>query len=133
MNSLYARYRESEKGFQEKYFAMLKAGGTKHHKELLKPFGLDATDPAFWQKGLSVIEGFIDEIEAMENSLKRGAHGGGTQLASPAGSRAMPMSAPASAARRRASPRAGLFGAEKGSSGGRQAACRRRSAISRVR
>ena len=66
VNSLYARYRESEQGFQEKYFEMLKAGGTKHHSELLKPFGLDAADPKFWDKGLSVISGMIDELEAME-------------------------------------------------------------------
>ncbi|MEO6607760.1 MAG: M3 family oligoendopeptidase, partial [Aestuariivirga sp.] len=65
VNSLYARYRESETGFQEKYFDMLKAGGTKHHSELLKPFGLDATDPQFWQKGLSVISGMIDELETL--------------------------------------------------------------------
>jgi oligoendopeptidase F len=66
VNSLYAVYQNSEKGFQEKYFEMLKAGGTKHHKELLAPFGLDASDPGFWQKGLSVIEGIIDELEGME-------------------------------------------------------------------
>ena len=66
VNSLYARFRESESGFQEKYFAMLKAGGTKHHSELLKPFGLDATDPGFWLKGLSVISGMIDELEGQE-------------------------------------------------------------------
>ncbi len=66
VNSLYARYQESADGFQDKYFEMLKAGGTKHHSELLKPFGLDATDPAFWQKGLSVISGMIDELERME-------------------------------------------------------------------
>ncbi|HEY5363235.1 MAG TPA: M3 family oligoendopeptidase [Aestuariivirga sp.] len=65
VNSLYARYRESEAGFQEKYFTMLKAGGTKHHSELLRPFGLDATDPGFWQKGLAVIEGMIDELETL--------------------------------------------------------------------
>jgi oligoendopeptidase F len=65
VNSLYARYRESEQGFQAKYFEMLKAGGTKHHSELLKPFGLDAADPGFWDKGLSVISGMIDELEAM--------------------------------------------------------------------
>jgi len=65
VNSLYARYRESEAGFQEKYFDMLNAGGTKHHSELLKPFGLDATDPQFWQKGLSVISGMIDELETL--------------------------------------------------------------------
>ena len=66
VNSLYARYRESEQGFQEQYFTMLKAGGTKHHSELLKPFGLDASDPKFWDKGLSVISAMIDELEAME-------------------------------------------------------------------
>ncbi len=67
VNSLYAVYRTSEAGFQEKYFEMLKAGGTKHHSELLAPFGLDAADPAFWSKGLGVISGFIDELEALED------------------------------------------------------------------
>ncbi|WP_116597522.1 M3 family oligoendopeptidase [Primorskyibacter marinus] len=66
VNALYAVYEENPEGFQEKYFDMLKAGGSKHHKELLEPFGLDASDPAFWDKGLSMIEGFIDELEAME-------------------------------------------------------------------
>jgi oligoendopeptidase F len=66
VNSLFAVYQNAERGFQEKYFAMLEAGGTKHHSELLAPFGLDASDPAFWHKGLSVIEGLIDELEAME-------------------------------------------------------------------
>lgn len=65
VNALYAVYQDSEKGFQDKYFDMLKAGGTLRHKELLAPFNLDASDPAFWQKGLSVIEGFIDELEAL--------------------------------------------------------------------
>ncbi len=66
VNSLYAVYEKAESGFQEKYFALLKAGGTKKHKELLAPFGLDASDPGFWQMGLSVIERQIDELEAME-------------------------------------------------------------------
>jgi oligoendopeptidase F len=66
VNSLYAVYEEAESGFQEKYFAMLRAGGTKHHKELLAPFGLDAADPGFWDKGLGVIERLIDDLEAME-------------------------------------------------------------------
>ncbi len=65
VNSLYAVYQEGAPGFQAKYLEMLKAGGTLRHKELLAPFGLDASDPAFWQKGLSVISGFIDELEAM--------------------------------------------------------------------
>ncbi|MCU4653134.1 M3 family oligoendopeptidase [Roseibacterium sp. SDUM158016] len=67
VNALYAVYEEGAPGFQEKYFDMLKAGGSKHHKALLAPFGLDATDPAFWDKGLGMIEGFIDQLEAMED------------------------------------------------------------------
>ncbi|EEW25720.1 M3 family oligoendopeptidase [Rhodobacter ferrooxidans] len=66
VNALYAAYADGLPGFQEKYFDMLKAGGSKHHKELLAPFGLDASDPKFWDKGLSMIAGFIDELEAME-------------------------------------------------------------------
>jgi oligoendopeptidase F len=67
VNALYAVYAEGTPGFQEKYFDMLKAGGSKHHKELLAPFGLDASDPRFWDKGLNMIAGFIDELEAMED------------------------------------------------------------------
>jgi len=66
VNALYAAYEEGQDGFEEKYFDMLKAGGSKHHKELLAPFGLDASDPAFWDKGLSMIESMIDELEEME-------------------------------------------------------------------
>ena len=68
VNSLYAVYQQADAGFQEKYFDLLKAGGTKHHSELLKPFGLDASDPAFWSKGLSMIEGLIDELEALDRA-----------------------------------------------------------------
>jgi oligoendopeptidase F len=66
VNALYAVYEEGDAGFQERYFEMLKAGGSKHHKELLAPFGLDASDPAFWDKGLGMIAGMIDELEGME-------------------------------------------------------------------
>jgi len=66
VNSLYGLYQEAHPGFVQKYFEMLKAGGSKHHSELLAPFGLDARDPAFWGKGLKVLEGFIDELEAMD-------------------------------------------------------------------
>ena len=66
VNALYAVYEENPDGFQDKYFDMLKAGGSKHHKDLLAPFGLDASDPKFWDKGLDMISGFIDELEAME-------------------------------------------------------------------
>jgi oligoendopeptidase F len=65
VNSLYAVYENAAEGFAGRYLDMLSAGGTKHYSELLKPFGLDARDPKFWDGGLSVIAGMIDELEAM--------------------------------------------------------------------
>ena len=66
VNALYAVYREGDPRFADKYFAMLEAGGSQHHSELLAPFGLDASDPAFWDKGLGLIASMIDELEAMD-------------------------------------------------------------------
>jgi oligoendopeptidase F len=67
VNALYAVYQEGDPDFEAKYFEMLSAGGSKHHSELLAPFGLDASDPKFWDKGLSLISSMIDELEAMES------------------------------------------------------------------
>ncbi|MEM7442050.1 MAG: M3 family oligoendopeptidase [Pseudomonadota bacterium] len=66
VNSLYGVFQQAEAGFADRYLDMLRAGGTLRHKELLSPFGLDATDPGFWQRGLSVIEALVDELEQME-------------------------------------------------------------------
>ena len=69
VNSLYAAYEDwktagsTGASFQDRYKAMLEAGGTLRHKELLAPFGLDASDPNFWNRGLNVVAGFIDELE----------------------------------------------------------------------
>ncbi|MFC1459270.1 M3 family oligoendopeptidase [Microvirga arabica] len=68
VNSLYGVYERSNEGFVDRYFALLSAGGTKHYSELLAPFGLDASDPSFWQIGLSMIERLIGELEAMETA-----------------------------------------------------------------
>jgi oligoendopeptidase F len=65
VNSLYAVYQNAAPGFAEKYLDLLRAGGTKRHKELLAPFGLDASDPNFWKRGLDMIAGFIDQLEAL--------------------------------------------------------------------
>ena len=65
VNSLYDVFEKGHPGFQARYLDMLRTGGTLRHKELLAPFGLDAGDPAFWRRGLNVISGFIDELEAM--------------------------------------------------------------------
>jgi oligoendopeptidase F len=67
VNSLYGVYKKGNiKNFEAKYLEMLESGGTKHHKEMLEPFGLNAKDPKFWQAGLDVI---IDYIDQLENSL----------------------------------------------------------------
>ncbi len=66
VNSLYAQYEKSSEGFAERYFELLKAGGSRHHSELLAPFGLDARDPGFWDLGLGMIERLIDELEATQ-------------------------------------------------------------------
>jgi oligoendopeptidase F len=63
VNSLYQVYSQGHAGFQDKYFEMLRAGGTLRHRDLLQPFGLDASDSRFWRRGLDVIVGFIDELE----------------------------------------------------------------------
>lgn len=68
VNSLYAQYEKSSEGFAERYFELLKAGGSKHHSELLAPFGLDARDPGFWSLGLGMIERLINELEATQPS-----------------------------------------------------------------
>ncbi len=64
VNSLYGVYESGKvKDFEKKYLEMLSAGGTLRHKELLAPFGLDASKPTFWQQGLNVISNMIDELE----------------------------------------------------------------------
>jgi oligoendopeptidase F len=65
VNSLYAVYQNAHQGFADRYLEMLQAGGTLRHRELLAPFGLDAADPTFWSNGLSVVAGFIDELEQL--------------------------------------------------------------------
>jgi oligoendopeptidase F len=67
VNALYSTYQSGIFHFEDKYFELLSAGGSKHHSELLKPFGLDASNPAFWSKGLTLISSMIDELEALES------------------------------------------------------------------
>jgi oligoendopeptidase F len=65
VNALYAQYQRAPDGFEEKYLELLSTGGRLRHKELLAPFGLDASDPAFWNQGLDVLSSMIDELEVL--------------------------------------------------------------------
>ena len=56
-------YKNGNVDFENNYFALLSAGGSKSYKELLKPFNLNASDPEFWAKGLGLISTMIDELE----------------------------------------------------------------------
>jgi oligoendopeptidase F len=69
VNSLYAAYEKSQAGFAERYLDLLAAGGTKHYREALAPFGLDPSDPSFWNKGLDMIAGLIAELETEVKSV----------------------------------------------------------------
>ena len=77
VNSLYAVYEDAHQGFAERYLDMLRAGGTLRHRELLAPFGLDASDPGFWSKGLAIVSGFIDELEVLSRTAGEGGDPGG--------------------------------------------------------
>ncbi|MFM2422557.1 MAG: hypothetical protein RL291_1087, partial [Pseudomonadota bacterium] len=72
VNSLYGLYQDAHPGFVDKYFSLLKAGGSKPYNELLAPFGLDARDASFWARGLLVLERMIDELEAMDRTAGQG-------------------------------------------------------------
>ncbi len=66
VNALYSTFQSNLPNFEQKYLEMLSFGGSKHHSELLKPFGLDASDPSFWSGGLNLISSLIDQLEALE-------------------------------------------------------------------
>jgi len=67
VNALWHSYQNTDKNsFSKKYIAMLSAGGTKSHNDLLKPFNLSAYDKSFWQKGISMISSLMDELEILK-------------------------------------------------------------------
>ena len=50
---------------------MLSETGVKKYDELLKPFGLDAKNPEFWNRGLGLISSYIDELERLDKKLSK--------------------------------------------------------------
>ena len=70
VNSLYEVHEEGKvEDFPKTYMEMLAKGGSERHQQMLKPFGLDASKPDFWKKGLSVVKGFVDELEVLTDQL----------------------------------------------------------------
>ena len=65
VNSLYAKYEEGLKDFNDKYIYLLKSGGSIEYSELLKNFDLDPKNSKFWQSGLNLIKKLIDDLEEL--------------------------------------------------------------------
>jgi oligoendopeptidase F len=66
--ALYERYLHQGADFAPAYLEFLGAGGKAEPCELLRPLGVDPTDTGFWLRGISIIEGLVEEAEK-ESSL----------------------------------------------------------------
>ena len=63
--ALYARYQHDGAGFADAYLAMLAAGGSHWPHEIVKPLGVDLTDPSFWSNGLQILDDLVSEAERL--------------------------------------------------------------------
>jgi oligoendopeptidase F len=61
--ALYGRYQKEGKDFVDRYWQLLRFGGSGSPYELLRPLGIELDDPGFWSEGLKVIEQMLIEIE----------------------------------------------------------------------
>jgi oligoendopeptidase F len=66
--AMYARYQEAGDAFADDYLDLLRAGGSDWPHELVGQVGVDLEDEGFWQRGLSQIEGLIEEAEALADT-----------------------------------------------------------------
>ena len=65
-DNLYSVYENGLEKFEDKYINLLKAGGSMRYKELLTPFNLNPSMSTFWNKGISVISSFIDQLNEIK-------------------------------------------------------------------
>jgi oligoendopeptidase F len=63
--ALYRRYLDEGKGFTSKYLDLLSAGGSDKPERLLERVGVDITAPGFWQGGLGLLRGMVEEAEGL--------------------------------------------------------------------
>jgi oligoendopeptidase F len=61
--ALYEQYLREGPDFVPAYLEFLESGGKAEPCELLRPLGVDPTDGGFWERGLKIVEGLIDEAE----------------------------------------------------------------------
>ncbi len=65
VNSLYSKYENGDKEFNEKYFSLLKSGGSIPYTMHLKKFNLDPKNKNFWQLGMDLIKNLMDDLEKL--------------------------------------------------------------------
>lgn len=63
--ALYQQYQQQGKAFVPLYLDLLKAGGSAPPQQLLTPFGIDLSDPGFWQQGYDVVWGLLEELKQL--------------------------------------------------------------------
>jgi oligoendopeptidase F len=63
--ALYARYQEAGPAFAPAYMEMLSAGGSDWPHALVRPLGVDLTDPGFWRQGLSILDDMVADAERL--------------------------------------------------------------------
>jgi oligoendopeptidase F len=69
--AVYGRYEEEGDAFVPAYLELLGAGGSRSPEELGKIVGVDLADPAFWDKGLALVERQLDDAEAAARETSR--------------------------------------------------------------
>ena len=67
--AVYERYREEGETFVAPILDFLRAGGSRPPTELLAELGFDVGDPGFWGRGIDAIETWVEEAEALADSL----------------------------------------------------------------
>jgi len=65
--ALYQRYKEQGSAFTPGYLQLLSYGGSASPQQVLSEAGVDITAASFWQGGFDIINGMIDELEALES------------------------------------------------------------------
>jgi oligoendopeptidase F len=59
--ALYARYEAVGADFVDGYIQMLSAGGSDWPHEIVRPLGVDLTDPTFWTEGLGILDEMVNQ------------------------------------------------------------------------
>ncbi|HSR22996.1 MAG TPA: M3 family oligoendopeptidase, partial [Candidatus Eisenbacteria bacterium] len=67
--SIYRRYRElGTPEFVEAYLDFLGTGGSMAPDEAVRKVGMDITDPGFWDAGLDILAGMVEEVERLSTT-----------------------------------------------------------------